>query len=501
MKKSKRRIFLHFHNYEILKLYSGDLRDKDKLLRHSLLLTKYALLVSHDPLLIQPKFFFETPYFNEYMKKIRALVSAGLIDYTGSQPIIFEIEEKQNQYRNHELFHQYNNELNVENSRVELRKLRFIPRQESSSLAIKNDWIKDISSESGAMYNSLINDGASGCLPEKLVYEIVDAPLRLKGEAFILDNVNKVLSRELIGSQKLNANILINKAFILSYLNEFNAMILVDTPLFALDCGLNTPDHLDKIVSVNDFRRYLNSLSLRNVIDDSLSWSRIVQLREMPEFINIVGFYFSNTNNYSALLINDDWSYNFGDAKGERLFDEVIKHIKVVSLKLRKYFDFSGFPDEANYITLANKDWISKQKNRNNSERNKVEFYIFESGASMSKNTIEVKGDVTGSNFMQDSNHSSQSLVNSKELDLNDLLSIVTIFKEQLNKLEVSNDLRKEVEAEIGTLEVQIQSPKPKMVIIGESIKTIRNICEGATGSILASEFLLKLTPFLALIP
>ena len=53
-----------------------------------------------------------------------------------------------------------------------------------------------------------------------------------------------------------------------------------------------------------------------------------------------------------------------------------------------------------------------------------------------------------------------------------------------------SDDDKYEAIAEIQTIKTQLASPRPKEFVIQESRKTLRNIFEGMTGSILATELL-----------
>jgi hypothetical protein len=82
----------------------------------------------------------------------------------------------------------------------------------------------------------------------------------------------------------------------------------------------------------------------------------------------------------------------------------------------------------------------------------------------------------------------------------NDLLLIADFVKKlrlSINDLGVVKDLKEELLAEIITVESQTKSPRPKQQIITESLKTIRNILEGATGSLIASGLIAEMVKFL----
>jgi hypothetical protein len=82
-------------------------------------------------------------------------------------------------------------------------------------------------------------------------------------------------------------------------------------------------------------------------------------------------------------------------------------------------------------------------------------------------------------------------------LNVNNEFQALTEFLSKLassvDSLELQKDFKDELLAEIATVESQAKSPRPKRIIISESLKSIRIILEGATGSILASELLPEL--------
>src|ERR1041384_868341 len=61
----------------------------------------------------------------------------------------------------------------------------------------------------------------------------------------------------------------------------------------------------------------------------------------------------------------------------------------------------------------------------------------------------------------------------------------IQTLKEGSDQLSLSTNQSSELEAEIKPLEAQIASPKPKHIVILESLHSIRNILEGAVGSAL----------------
>lgn len=110
--------------------------------------------------------------------------------------------------------------------------------------------------------------------------------------------------------------------------------------------------------------------------------------------------------------------------------------------------------------------------------------------------TITIIGTMVKSQLQQQSNNSTQSL-SVGEFKVEGLKEIV----EQGNLLlkEITDtEVKAELQADLTVLETQFTSPKPKNVIIKESLASIRNIAEGITGSLLATGIVEKIIPLLA---
>ncbi len=110
-------------------------------------------------------------------------------------------------------------------------------------------------------------------------------------------------------------------------------------------------------------------------------------------------------------------------------------------------------------------------------EKNKVEQHSY--------NVNNFYGGVTGSQIQQSSTDSQQTQeINSFSIE--DIGSFISKLKESIGNIELEEEAKKELNAEISTVEIQTASPKPKNGIIKESIISIRNILEGASGGAIA---------------
>jgi hypothetical protein len=72
-------------------------------------------------------------------------------------------------------------------------------------------------------------------------------------------------------------------------------------------------------------------------------------------------------------------------------------------------------------------------------------------------------------------------------LDLAAVTECVRGVKAQLPQLGLTSDDEAVAQSDIATIETQLSSPRPKVEIIKESLRSIRNIAEGTVGSLAAS--------------
>lgn len=101
-------------------------------------------------------------------------------------------------------------------------------------------------------------------------------------------------------------------------------------------------------------------------------------------------------------------------------------------------------------------------------------------------NTIHV-GTMSNSPVQQGGVHSTQNqTVSYGPQDLADLNRLVTEFTSHLGELQIDARQRQRAEAQIATLQAQL-TDEPDPVIIKQAGRTLRNITEGAIGSLLAS--------------
>jgi hypothetical protein len=104
---------------------------------------------------------------------------------------------------------------------------------------------------------------------------------------------------------------------------------------------------------------------------------------------------------------------------------------------------------------------------------------------------INYIGNMSNSQLQQNTTNSTQTLQISESIkdELTSLIHDIKKLKEEV----ADPELQAELTSELEVLEAQVKSPKPKHTIIGETLKSIRNITEGIAGSLIASGIAAKI--------
>lgn len=107
-------------------------------------------------------------------------------------------------------------------------------------------------------------------------------------------------------------------------------------------------------------------------------------------------------------------------------------------------------------------------------------------------------GTMNNSVIQQGSPGGSQHIENKIKQSNPDLKEFLVSLKDNIQKLNLSFDAQNEMLAEILTAEAQSNSPKPKISILNESLKTIRNLLEGVASEAMAPVFIEKVNLLLS---
>jgi hypothetical protein len=98
---------------------------------------------------------------------------------------------------------------------------------------------------------------------------------------------------------------------------------------------------------------------------------------------------------------------------------------------------------------------------------------------------VHIEGNNIGSPIQSSSPGAHQNA--SSNINIPGIRDFIGKLKEVAPELEISDDARGELTAEIATLEAQVNSPRPKSRTISESINSVRAIMEGAGGTLTAT--------------
>jgi hypothetical protein len=119
-----------------------------------------------------------------------------------------------------------------------------------------------------------------------------------------------------------------------------------------------------------------------------------------------------------------------------------------------------------------------------------------ESAETSPQNITYFFGPVKSSQIQQGTIKSNQNQIN-KSADIKEIELFIKMLREKLKEVNLESDIEKEVKAEIKTLESQTESPKPKKNILRESLSSLKNIFENASGGA-AAQILIEIGKLLA---
>jgi hypothetical protein len=171
--------------------------------------------------------------------------------------------------------------------------------------------------------------------------------------------------------------------------------------------------------------------------------------------------------NILSELFNEPTQFrlSFGKSQAQRMIDTVRTIILEWSLKLEE----DGIMGEGLSFSKEEKQEASKHDYTVNN------FY----------------GNASGIQIQQHTEKSTQTMIN--ELDWDKVSNFISTLRQNIDQIGLQEDAQQIVEAEIATLSTQIESGQPKSTVINQSLKTVRNVLEGVTGSLIASGLLHEL--------
>jgi hypothetical protein len=333
----ERRIFIQYLNPEILSIYGYNHRElTGDLYSQILKLTIYALLFSTDSLIMPASYLFEVGVIDRFLKDVDPLRAAGVLQFASSTPDLSRYASKKKQEYRDELvlFPGYRDE--IEPPPEQRKRMTWIPRtNRSSSADISIAWKDELYKPQG-FWRKIIEKRYPQLrlLPSKVETAIEAVPERLEDRAFIARYAEALLPFDLQPDEQTQEAMLISRSYLESYLEELDAIIITDTPIGQLSCGLESwsNGHL-RTVSHRALRSFFNGINLTNEIEHMLGWNSLLQLRD--EFIfkwlvnliirdSVVG---SKTLEEAIVLSRFDPRARFSIGVGHRPLDTILSQL------------------------------------------------------------------------------------------------------------------------------------------------------------------------------
>ena len=288
------RFFLHWLNREILRLYAGPRAASNNatLGRVALRLTRYALTLTDKPLIIPPAALFELDFVGSYLSSLSAVCRSQLVQFSSpTSDLGLYAVQKQREYRDESpLFGRYVTAVPVVDERY-LQHLHWLPRvRKSASREISRTWVDELVIVGGVI-NQLAASRAQrhGGVSNKIETSLASLPERLEGRAFIMEHVTPLLPIDLTPRERSDMDLMLSRAWIMSFLSEYDASLLVDTPLGLLDCGVNYTDAsgCPRLFSFRVARTIYSAVGIDRAIEKDLSLASLIECMSEP----IVGWF------------------------------------------------------------------------------------------------------------------------------------------------------------------------------------------------------------------
>jgi predicted nucleotide-binding protein len=295
----RRRVFIQYLNPEITSLYGAYSLETKHALRAALHVTRYAFLLANELLVLPATYLYEVRFIDAFLEAVDPLCAAQLIGQASSSADVSRLlEKKRREYRDElDLFPDYNTRSAQAKRR---RDLVWVPRvKRSSSRDITAAWRSELNN--GGLWQTILARHAGNFHPLSKWEKAIDSvPDRLDARAFIPRFSAPLLPFDLTTAERTEVDLLENRAYLLSYVEELGAMILVQTPVGALDLGLSShrPDGSLLTFSYKRMKAFFDLLGIRQSIETHLTWPQLIRLRSESPFEWAVETLLKDTGGY-----------------------------------------------------------------------------------------------------------------------------------------------------------------------------------------------------------
>ncbi len=281
------RFFLHFLNSEVLRLYGVRPSASATILRNTLALGRAALFLSDEPILIPPASLFEMDCADQFIAALKPATEIQLVEYVSPTADLGDYAvKKQREYRDQRSLSSKYAITVPQIDEHSIERLVWRPRVRlSASREITRVWLEQLVAPEGLGHTLLTTRSRrSGSSTTKLEAQLASIPSLLEGRAFIPENVATLLPGDITSREATRIALLISNAYVSSFIEEYRAAILVDTPFGALDCGISAVDSRGERITY-PFRRLRDVLrlcSLPNLLDTRMPLEQLLELKYQP---------------------------------------------------------------------------------------------------------------------------------------------------------------------------------------------------------------------------
>lgn len=296
-----RPVFVQYLNPEVLGCYGLRILGSDNrvLLASAIRSTRLAILTTDAYLLVPASCMFEVPNSQEFLRATEPLIRAGALRYAASVPDLEAYRESKVPEYREEPANPY-----IGNAPA-IRKWRssFLaePRRVSTTASdIGHEWSRGLSP--GRPLHG-IQQSLTQRRPGRESYlakELESVPKRLHGRAFIGRNVRKATRLRFSDVEALRIDFFLSRAYLASYLTDYDANLLTDLDGRDLSCGLGADGqaHRGRLISASTLNYILKVTGIERFVRDRADWDDLLALRAAPELAFLALFAFKNHDLY-----------------------------------------------------------------------------------------------------------------------------------------------------------------------------------------------------------
>jgi len=377
------QIFIHYFNPELLRAYGiDDTKQRGKtLLEQSIIVTKLAFIISELPLIVPASSIFENPYFKDFLEDIKPIIDIDSVKYISPTADIGRYAEKKIRefYNQPQLYPVYNKK-NFSDFVSLLDGIRWQPRvKKSASKEISTQWQDELENPDGLWKQIIIDENLKSANISKLEDEIYSVPEKLDGRAFVLYNAQSIVPFKLNDKNSTRVNFLINKAFVESYIYEYQSSIIVDSPIGNLDCDIKSRSKdFTPTISFRKINDVLKHLGIDFLLARNTSWNILVELKYDTHFdwfskTLIQHYKLDSFKTFLKIILNSDFQNK--KTKILKSGSSIIDKVKKICLLVYEFFGQEDFQVSGSIFSLHTQEGLLR---RHQITRGKSDIFLIQ---------------------------------------------------------------------------------------------------------------------------